>query len=138
MTPSPQMLLAAASAWTPRLRLGTSVSLLPLRNPLQVAEDFATLDVLSGGRLEFGAGRGMVLSGFGGFQVDPATGQDRMKEALTLIERLWTEPCVSHEGPYYRCADIGLLPRPIQQPRPPIWVTANVDPESFRWVGERG
>ncbi len=138
MTPSPQMLLGLIGEWAPRLRLGSSVSILPLRNPIQVAEDFAMLDVLSGGRLEFGAGRGMALSGFTGFRVDWDSAQDRLKEAVTLIERLWTEPAVTFAGRFFECEAIRLLPRPLQQPRPPIWVTANSDPESFRWIGERG
>jgi alkanesulfonate monooxygenase SsuD/methylene tetrahydromethanopterin reductase-like flavin-dependent oxidoreductase (luciferase family) len=138
MTPNPQMLLAVIGQWAPKLRLGSSVSILPLRNPLQVAEDFAVLDVLTDGRLEFGAGRGMVLSGFAGFGVDWDTAQDRMKEALTLIDRLWTEPRVSFAGQFFQCENVALMPRPVQQPRPPIWVTANTDPESFRWIGARG
>jgi alkanesulfonate monooxygenase SsuD/methylene tetrahydromethanopterin reductase-like flavin-dependent oxidoreductase (luciferase family) len=138
MTPSPQLLLTAIAQRCPRLRLGTSVSILPLRNPIQVAEDFAMLDVLSGGRLEFGAGRGMALSGYVELGIDYASGQDRFKEALTLIDRAWTEPTVAFEGQYYRCPALTVLPRPLQQPRPPIWVTASADPASFRWIGERG
>src|SRR5581483_8970223 len=80
MTPNPQMLLTAISARTRRLRLGSSVSILPLHNPLRIAEDFAMLDVLSGGRLEFGAGRGMVHSGYRGFGLRWDDAQDHMKE----------------------------------------------------------
>jgi alkanesulfonate monooxygenase SsuD/methylene tetrahydromethanopterin reductase-like flavin-dependent oxidoreductase (luciferase family) len=138
LTPSPQLLLTAFSQRTRRLRLGSAVSVLPLHQPLRIAEDFAMLDVLSGGRLEFGAGRGMAISGYDGYGASWEGAQERMKEALLLIERLWTEPVVSFEGQHYRCADLTLLPRPVQQPRPPIWMPANVDPESFRWAGERG
>jgi alkanesulfonate monooxygenase SsuD/methylene tetrahydromethanopterin reductase-like flavin-dependent oxidoreductase (luciferase family) len=138
MTPSPQMLLTLISQRVPRVRLGTSVSILPLHQPLRVAEDFAMLDVLSGGRLEFGAGRGMALSGYEELGVEYAGSQDRMKEAVTLIDRAWSEPSFSFEGRYYRCPELTVLPRPIQQPRPPIWITASVDPASFRWIGERG
>ncbi len=138
MTPSPQLLLTAIAQRCRRLRLGTSVSILPLRHPLQVAEEFAMLDVLSDGRLEFGAGRGMALSGYVELGVDYATGQERFKEALTLVERAWTEPTLAFEGQYYRCPALTVLPRPLQRPRPPIWVTASADPASFRWIGERG
>jgi len=138
MTPSPQMLLTALSARTRRLRLGSSVSILPLHQPLRIAEDFAMLDVLSGGRLEFGAGRGMMHSGYRGFGLGWDDAQDHMKEAVTLIDRAWTQERVSFEGRYYQARDVTVLPRPLQQPRPPIWVTANLDPESFRWVGEQG
>ena len=138
MTPSPQILLTAIAARCPRLRLGTSVSILPLHHPLRIAEDFAMLDVLSGGRLEFGAGRGMALAGYVEFGVDYATGQDRFKEALTLIDRAWRLPTVSFDGRYYQCPALSILPRPLQQPRPPIWVTASNDPASFQWIGEQG
>ncbi len=138
MTPSPQLLLTAISERTRRVRLGTSVSILPLHHPLRIAEDFALLDVLSGGRLEFGAGRGMALAGYVEYGIPYEGSQDRMKEALTLIERAWLQPRVTFEGRFYRCQDVMLLPRPLQQPRPPIWVTASVDPASFRWIGERG
>jgi alkanesulfonate monooxygenase SsuD/methylene tetrahydromethanopterin reductase-like flavin-dependent oxidoreductase (luciferase family) len=138
LTPNPQLLLTAISQRTRRLRLGSSVSVLPLHHPLRVAEDFAMLDVLSGGRLEFGAGRGMAVSGYSGYGAPWESAQERMKEALVLIERLWTEPVVSFEGRHYRCQEVTLLPRPLQQPRPPIWMPANMDPESFRWAGERG
>ncbi|HEY7065696.1 MAG TPA: LLM class flavin-dependent oxidoreductase [Chloroflexota bacterium] len=138
LTPSPQLLLTAFSQHVPRLRLGSAVSVLPLHQPLRIAEDFAMLDVLSGGRLEFGAGRGMVVSGYDGYGASWEGAQGRLKEALELIERLWTEPVVSFAGQHYHCEDVTLLPRPVQQPRPPIWMPANVDPESFRWAGARG
>jgi alkanesulfonate monooxygenase SsuD/methylene tetrahydromethanopterin reductase-like flavin-dependent oxidoreductase (luciferase family) len=138
LTPSPQMLMTALSQRTKRLRLGVSVSILPLHHPLSVAEDFAVVDVLSGGRLEFGAGRGMPRSGFQGFGISQDGAQERTKEALTLIDRVWREPNVAFEGEYYRCPAVTVLPRPVQQPRPPIWMTANIDPASFQWVGEQG
>lgn len=138
LTPNPQLLLTAIAQRNRRLRLGSAVSLLPLHHPLRIAEDFALLDVLSGGRLEFGAGRGMVLAGYSGYGIPYEGAQERLKEALTLIEQAWTAPTVTFEGRYYRCADVRLLPRPLQQPRPPIWMPANLDMESFRWAGARG
>ncbi len=138
LTPNPQLLLTAISQRARRLRLGSAVSVLPLHHPLRVAEDFAVLDVLSGGRLEFGAGRGMAVSGYKGYGVEWDGAQERMKEALGLVERLWTEPSVSFEGRYYRCPEVTLLPRPVQQPRPPIWMPANLDRSSFAWAGQRG
>jgi alkanesulfonate monooxygenase SsuD/methylene tetrahydromethanopterin reductase-like flavin-dependent oxidoreductase (luciferase family) len=138
MTPNPQLLLAAVSQRTRRLRLGTSVSILPLHHPLRIAEDFAVLDVLSGGRVEFGAGRGMVHSGYAGYGLDWPSAQERLKEALELIRRAWTEPAVTFTGRFYQCREVTLMPRPLQQPHPPIWVTATLDPASFRWIGEQG
>jgi alkanesulfonate monooxygenase SsuD/methylene tetrahydromethanopterin reductase-like flavin-dependent oxidoreductase (luciferase family) len=138
MTPSPQLLLTAVSQRTRRVRLGTSVSIISLHHPLRIAEDFAMLDVLSGGRLEFGAGRGMALAGYHEMGIEYVGSQDRMKEALTLIDQAWTHERVSFQGQFYQCPETNVLPRPLQRPRPPIWVTASVDPESFRWIGERG
>jgi natural product biosynthesis luciferase-like monooxygenase protein len=138
MTPSPQMFLTAVSQRTRRLRLGTSVSILPLHHPLRIAEDFAVVDVLSGGRLEFGVGRGMPIAGYEGFGIPYAGAQERLKEAIHLIERLWREPRVAFQGRYYQCPEVTVLPRPVQQPHPPIWVTANVEPEHFRWIGAQG
>jgi alkanesulfonate monooxygenase SsuD/methylene tetrahydromethanopterin reductase-like flavin-dependent oxidoreductase (luciferase family) len=138
LTPSPQLLLTTLSQRVRRVRLGTSVSILPLHQPLRIAEDFAMLDVLSAGRLEFGVGRGMVLSGYAGYRSDWADAQDRMKEALALIQLAWTEPAVTFAGQHYQCSEVMVLPRPAQQPRPAIWVTASTDPASFRWIGEQG
>jgi alkanesulfonate monooxygenase SsuD/methylene tetrahydromethanopterin reductase-like flavin-dependent oxidoreductase (luciferase family) len=138
LTPNPQLLLTAFSQRNPGLRLGSAISVLPLHHPLRIAEDFAMLDVLSGGRLNFGAGRGMVHSGYGGYGRSWEGAQERLQEALLLIERLWTEPVVSFEGRHYQCPEVSLLPRPFQQPRPPIWMPANVDVKSYRWAGERG
>jgi natural product biosynthesis luciferase-like monooxygenase protein len=138
LTPSPQMLMTAIAQRTRRLRLGCSVAILPLHHPLRIAEDYAMVDVLSGGRLEFGAGRGMAAAGFEGYGVDYATAQDHMKEAVGLIDRAWREPRIAFQGQYYQCPEVTILPRPLQQPRPPIWVTANVDPASFQWVGAQG
>ena len=118
MTPRPQMLLTLISQRVPGLRLGTSVSILPLHQPLRVAEDFAMLDVLSGGRVEFGAGRGMALSGYEELGVEYAGSQDRMKEAVTLIDRAWSEQRFSFEGRYYQCPEVTVLPRPIQAAAP--------------------
>src|SRR3712207_8509390 len=61
-----------------------------------------------------------------------------MKEGITLIDRAWTHESVTFQGEHYQCTDVRVLPRPLQQPRPPIWVTASVDPDSFRWIGEQG
>ncbi len=138
MTPSPQMFLTAVSQRTRRLRLGTSVSILPLHHPLRIAEDFAVVDVLSGGRLEFGVGRGMPIAGYEGFGIPYAGAQERLKEAIHLIERLWREPRVTFQGRYYQCPEVTVLPRPVQQPHPPIWVGATATPDSFRWAGEHG
>ena len=95
MMPSPQMLLSAASQRTRRIRLGSAVSLVPIHHPIQVAEDFAMLDLLCDGRLNFGAGRGMSTAEYAVFEREWDTAQPRLEEALDVIRMAWTEESVS-------------------------------------------
>jgi alkanesulfonate monooxygenase SsuD/methylene tetrahydromethanopterin reductase-like flavin-dependent oxidoreductase (luciferase family) len=87
---SPLMILAAAAQRTARIHLGTAVTLLPLHNPVKMAEDAATLDVLSGGRLEFGVGRGATPIFFAGYNVPPEESRERFEESLAVIRQAWT------------------------------------------------
>jgi natural product biosynthesis luciferase-like monooxygenase protein len=138
MIPNPQLVLAAAASRAKRLRLGTAVSLLALHDPLRIAEDFAVLDCLSGGRVEFGAGRGMYEEDYRFFGKDWSNAQDRLKEALQLVRRAWTTDPLEWQGEHYRVAPVTVLPRPLQRPHPRMWFTASRDPASFRWAGENG
>ena len=88
--PSPQLFLTALARETTTLRLGTAISLLPFENPLRKAEDFAMLDILSNGRLDFGAGRGGIPKHFEGFCIEPQESRARYEEALDIIRRAWT------------------------------------------------
>lgn len=119
-------LLAHLAARTERVRLGTAVSVLPLHNPLRLAETAATVDLLSGGRLDLGVGRGYQVGEFNGFGVDMAQKADRFDEALQVLRRAWssTEP-FDHEGTYFRYEQAAPQPRPIQQPHVPIWVATD-------------
>jgi alkanesulfonate monooxygenase SsuD/methylene tetrahydromethanopterin reductase-like flavin-dependent oxidoreductase (luciferase family) len=135
--PCPALLLAAVAARTTALRLGTAIVQLPLAHPLRIAEELATLDVLSGGRVEFGVGRGGNPTHFAGFGVPMAEGRDRMIEALRLIRRVWTEPNVSFRGRFYAADELSLSPRPVQRPHPPIRVAAN-SPDTAEWAGREG
>ncbi|MEW6300197.1 MAG: LLM class flavin-dependent oxidoreductase [Thermodesulfobacteriota bacterium] len=115
--------LAAVAARTRRVQLGPAVLLLCLRNPVHVAQSVATLDHLSGGRLILGVGVGgehpkeFLVSGVPVNQRGPRT-----DEALEVLRRVWTEPAVTFSGKYYRFEEITLLPAPLQQPHPPVWV----------------
>jgi natural product biosynthesis luciferase-like monooxygenase protein len=135
--PCPTLLLAAIAARTSTLRLGTAIVQLPLAHPLRIAEEFATLDVLSGGRVEFGVGRGGNPSHFAGFGVPMTESRDRMVEALDFIRRAWTSERFSFLGRFFQADDLALAPRPIQQPHPPIRVAAN-SPETAAWAGREG
>ena len=138
MMPSPQMLLSAASQRTRRLRLGSAVSLVPIHHPVRVAEDFAMLDLLCGGRLNFGAGRGMSVAEYEVFERDWDTAQARLEEALRVIRMAWTHETLDWEGEHYRYRGLTVRPKPAQQPHPPIYVPANKEPDNFRMIGRHG
>ena len=138
MMPNPQLLLVAAAQRTRRLRLGSAVSLVPMHDPVKIAEDFAMLDLLSNGRLNFGAGRGMSAHEYEVFGREFKTAQPRLVEALQIILRAWTEEALDWQGTYYSYRKLTVRPKPRQEPHPPIYVTANKDPESFRMVARNG
>ena len=136
---APAVMATAAAARTSRIRLGTGVSLLPIHNPIRLAEEYATLDVLSGGRLEYGVGRGFLRYALDLFGVDEDESHERYREALQLILRAWTsrEP-FSFEGRFWSVADYQFFPRPLQAPHPPIYASATLTPESFVWTANQG
>jgi alkanesulfonate monooxygenase SsuD/methylene tetrahydromethanopterin reductase-like flavin-dependent oxidoreductase (luciferase family) len=135
--PSPLLLLAAVAERTRTLRLGIAIVLLPLSHPVRVAEEIATLDVISGGRVEFGIGRGAIPSHFAGFGVPQAESRERFFEGLDLILRAWTSERVSYSGRFFHCADLAVAPKPVQQPHPPIRVATN-SIETFELMGRMG
>lgn len=136
--PNPQLLLSAAAQRTRSLRLGAAVSLVPIHHPIRIAEDFAILDLLSEGRVNFGAGRGMSQAEYAVFDADFTTAQERLFEALEVIVRAWKNEVFTWDGEHYHYQDLTVRPKPQQQPHPPIYVTAQRDPESFRRIGLRG
>src|SRR3989441_6566728 len=122
---APMPALAAAAAATSTLRIGSFVFANDYRNPVLLAKEAATLDLLSGGRLEFGIGAGWKTRDYEqlGIPYDPPqTRVDRMEEAVGLIKRLWTEEHVTHEGAHYHIRDATALPRPVQRPHPPVMI----------------
>ena len=122
---SPIAALSVAAAATRTLRIGSYVFANDYRHPLVLAREAATLDVLSGGRLELGIGAGWKRSDYRqlGLPYDRAGVRiDRMVEALTIISQLWSGARVSFEGSHYRLTDAVLAPKPVQQPRPPITI----------------
>jgi alkanesulfonate monooxygenase SsuD/methylene tetrahydromethanopterin reductase-like flavin-dependent oxidoreductase (luciferase family) len=121
-------MLARFTAEAPRLRLNAGVLLLPLYSPLHVAEEFATLDVLSGGRIILGVGLGYRDVEFKAFGVPRRERARRFEANLVAVRRLWTEDKVSLRTPYFELEDASCLPKPLQRPHPPIWIGANADP----------
>lgn len=135
--PNPAVILAAWARETKRIRLASGVSLLPLRHPLQVAEDYALVDHLSGGRFELGVSRGFVPHEFEAFQVDQSETSERITEGLSIIERFWRGEAFAHEGRFYRFGRIEPWPR-TQQQQIPIWIAASNERASFERAGAGG
>lgn len=120
---SPSMLPigCAIAARTKKIRIGTSVLLLPLHDPVRVAEDAVTLDVISGGRLELGLGVGYRVEEFNGWRIDPKERAQRMEEGIEIIQRLFAGEKFSFDGKHYQYTDIQLFPQPVQK-KPNIWI----------------
>jgi alkanesulfonate monooxygenase SsuD/methylene tetrahydromethanopterin reductase-like flavin-dependent oxidoreductase (luciferase family) len=135
--PSPLILATAIAQRTKRIRLGTAVALLPLQHPLRIAEDAATVDILSNGRLDFGVGRGTIALHFQGYNVSRDESRERFEEALTVIEQAWTQDSCTFEGKYFHIPETAVVPKPLQKPHPPLRIAAN-SPETAQFAGERG
>jgi alkanesulfonate monooxygenase SsuD/methylene tetrahydromethanopterin reductase-like flavin-dependent oxidoreductase (luciferase family) len=131
-------LLTWLGARTRTLRLGTAVLVLPWHNPVLLAEQAATLDLLSGGRLDFGVGKGYRYNEFAGFCVPMEEADARFDECLEVILKAWTadEP-FSHRGPYWAYEQIVVEPPTAQRPHPPIWMGAGGE-RSIRQVAQKG
>ena len=125
--PAPLVACAAIAARTHRIRVGPGVLLLPLYDPLHIAEHAAVLDAVSGGRLILGVGYGYRQEEFDAFGIALEERAGRTREAIEVLRRLFTEDAVTFEGEYYQYRDVALRPRPIQKPRPPIWVASKAE-----------
>jgi alkanesulfonate monooxygenase SsuD/methylene tetrahydromethanopterin reductase-like flavin-dependent oxidoreductase (luciferase family) len=127
------MLLMALAMRTKTLRLGSAVMVLPWHNPVLLAEQAATLDLVSGGRFDFGIGKGYRHSEFHGFQIAPDEAEARFDEAVTLMTRAFTtRQRFSHHGRFWHFEDIVVEPPPAQKPQPPFWVAAASAPSIRR------
>ena len=126
------------AARTDRIRLGTAVLIPPLHHPVRLAEDTATLDVLSDGRLDVGFGRGASSAEYGNFGVDHSESQARYRETIEMVETLWTTRDCTFEGKYHTTQHLNLVPTPLQQPHPPVYVAATRSAESLDFVASTG
>lgn len=133
----PTLLLAAIAQRTQHMRLGTAIVQVPLAHPLRIAEELATLDVLSDGRVEFGVGRGSNPGHFAGFGIPITESYERLHEGLELILKAWSDERFSFEGKYWKARELSLVPRPIQTPHPRVHVAAN-NPETAAFAGRAG
>jgi alkanesulfonate monooxygenase SsuD/methylene tetrahydromethanopterin reductase-like flavin-dependent oxidoreductase (luciferase family) len=129
-------LLTYLAARTTRMRLGTAVVVLPWHNPALLAEQAATVDLLSGGRLDFGVGKGYRANEFHGFNVKADEAQELFLESLDVIRRAWqSEERVTHIGKHWTFQDIVVEPPPIQRPHPPLWLAAGSE-GGLTWAAE--
>jgi alkanesulfonate monooxygenase SsuD/methylene tetrahydromethanopterin reductase-like flavin-dependent oxidoreductase (luciferase family) len=129
--------LAHIAALTTHVRLGTAVAVLPFHSPLRLAESAAIVDLLSGGRLDFGIGRGYQPLEFNGFGVDMADRAERFEESIELILKGWTtHQAFEHKGEFWQYGMVDPQPKPLQSPHPPIWVATD-SPAGLRHCVER-
>jgi probable F420-dependent oxidoreductase len=122
---SPLETMTWAAACTSRLRLGCSVFVTPLHNPLHLAKALGTLDVLSGGRVEVGVGTGGPKRPFAAFGITGEALVARFLEHLAIMKALWTEPSVTLDGRFWQLENASMEPKPVQRPHPPVWFGAN-------------
>src|SRR5262245_57580468 len=131
-------LLSFLAGRTRRMRLGTAVVVLPWHNPVLLAEQVATLDLLSGGRFDFGVGKGYRDSEFEGFCIPKAEATERFDECVAILRKAWTTPGrFSHQGKHWNFRNVVVEPRPLQQPHPPFWMGAG-SPEGISRAGSEG
>ena len=136
---APEVLLSWIAAQTSTIRGGHGVRLLPYpyNHPIRAAEQAATLDLLSQGRLEFGTGRSATQAELGGFGIDPAQTRPMWEESLRLILKAWTEPVVEHHGTFFDQPPRTMVPKPLQDPHPPLWMSCT-SPDSHDVAGRLG
>ena len=127
MLPSPLVVAAYLAGRTKRIRLGTAVVLLPLHNPIRAAEEAATLDVLSNGRLEYGIGRGFFRQHFSGYQIPYDERTLRFQEGLKVLKRAWADSPLVYEGRFFQYHDLNVVPKPIQRPHPRLRMSVQSD-----------
>jgi natural product biosynthesis luciferase-like monooxygenase protein len=135
--PDPATFLSVVASRTTRIRLGIAIVVLPLHNPLEVAESYAMVDVISGGRLNFGVGRGtpIELEHVGISYEDSVL---RLREGTEIIRQGWSGESLDFTGKLFNYKGVRLLPKPVQQPHPPVWVAASRSDDTYRWAGEQG
>jgi alkanesulfonate monooxygenase SsuD/methylene tetrahydromethanopterin reductase-like flavin-dependent oxidoreductase (luciferase family) len=136
--PHPPTFLAAVAGKTSRIRLGVAVAVLPLHNPLELAESYAMADIVSGGRLDFGIGKGSEPVEYRKFGASRDEATQRFKESTEIIRQAWSDGPVNFQGEIYHYENVNILPKPVQRPHPRIWVGATRTEETFRDAGTNG
>ena len=136
--PNPLSFLCAVAARTQKIRLMTGCILPAFHHPLQIASEAAMADAMSGGRVDIGFARAYLPYEFEAFNVPLDESRQRYVETIETVVRLWTETNVTVEKPFFALRNATSLPRPVQQPHPPVWGAAVNSRQSFAWLGEKG
>jgi alkanesulfonate monooxygenase SsuD/methylene tetrahydromethanopterin reductase-like flavin-dependent oxidoreductase (luciferase family) len=137
LCPAPPVLASFVAARTTTLRLGMGVSLLPLHHPVDLAEQLAVLDVVSGGRLDVGIGRGGTLQDYQTFRSERADARGRVEEGIALMRQCWSGAPFDFAGQFHSAERLHVRPRPAQRPHPPLFVAANSE-DSVRSAARLG
>src|SRR5689334_5152307 len=137
LSSAPSVLLATVAARTERITLGMAVWVLPFHHPLRLAEETATLDILSRGRLVVGLGRGNRPQEFLGHGVDQDESRTRMEEGVEVLLKAWTEDRVTFHGRHWQIDNIPVYPKPLTRPHPPLAFAVS-SKESLEWAGQHG
>jgi alkanesulfonate monooxygenase SsuD/methylene tetrahydromethanopterin reductase-like flavin-dependent oxidoreductase (luciferase family) len=136
---NPAVIAAAAAQRTKRIRLGTGVSLVPLQHPIFLAEQYGMLDVLSGGRLEYGVGRGYLMQEYDWLKIPIEESHSRYHEAMEFILKAWSaDGPIDFHGKHFDVDNYPYFPPPVQKPHPAIYASAAGSVESFVWAAQKG
>ncbi|MYC00581.1 MAG: LLM class flavin-dependent oxidoreductase, partial [Chloroflexi bacterium] len=135
--PSVHLMGMHVAGRTKHLRIGTAVTLASFYHPLRIAEEVALLDILSGGRVNWGAGRGFDRTEFRAFGVEFEESYPRFRESVQVVIEAWRQERITWHGDYYDFDEIEVLPKPYQQPTPPFWVAAG-GPDAIDWAARQG
>lgn len=136
MSPCPEVIFGALSRLTKRIRLGFGVVILPYHHPIRVAERVAMVDHLSRGRVDFGTGRSAPYEQTG-MGIDPRDTREMWEESLTMIPKIWESDIFEWEGRFWKVPPRKVLPKPYQQPHPPMWVAA-LQPSTYELAAQKG
>ena len=136
--PSIPVLGATIAARTKTIKIASGIAMIGLQDPIRVAEQFAMLDQLSGGRVIFGIGRGFQKCEFDAFQRNMDDSRIAFEEAHEVIRRAWTEERFSFDGRFTKVKNLRVIPKPLQKPMPPVYVACTFTPQSFEWTGKQG
>jgi len=134
---APLCVASAVAARTRRMKIGIAVQVLPLGNPLRIAEEAATVDQISQGRLLFGVGRSGVARTYDAYNVPYAESKNRFAETLEIVQKAWAEPTISYEGQFHSFRDVTVTPRPYRPMGPEIRIAAT-SPDTYPVIGRQG